>query len=58
MRIQILLLFTLFLFFGCKQQKCEIPAEIANIKVEMKAQRLEQELFQARSKEEVAAFIK
>ena len=58
MRIPILLLFTLFLFFGCKQQKCEIPAEIANIKVEMKAERLEKELFEVKSKEEVAAFLK
>lgn len=58
MRIPILLLFTLFLFFGCKEQKCDIPAEISRIPVEMEAQRLEQELFAAKSKEEVAAFLK
>ncbi|KAA9325407.1 gliding motility lipoprotein GldB [Adhaeribacter soli] len=57
MRIPILLLSTLFLFFGCKPQKCEIPQEIAGIPVEIKAERLEQELFRAKSKEEVAAFL-
>jgi gliding motility-associated lipoprotein GldB len=57
MRIPILLLFTLFLTFGCKKQKCDIPQEITDINVDLKAKRLEQELFGAKSKSEVAAFV-
>ncbi len=57
MRISILLLFTVFLFFGCQQKKCDIPSEIANIKVEVKADRLEKELFACKSEAEVVSFL-
>ena len=58
MRISILLLCTLFLFFSCKQEKCEIPQEIAAINVKLEARRLEQDLFKCKSKEEVLTFIR
>src|SRR5688572_978663 len=58
MRISILLLFTVFLVFGCQSKKCDIPAEISKIKVEVKASRLEKELFACKSEAEVVAFIR
>ncbi|HSI91213.1 MAG TPA: gliding motility lipoprotein GldB [Adhaeribacter sp.] len=57
MRIPILLLCTLFLAFGCQKNKCEIPEEISNIKVDIKAQRLEKELFSLKSEAEVQDFL-
>ena len=57
MRIPILFLFTLFLLFGCKQQKCDIPNEISNIDLEVKIKRFDQQLFKAKSKADVAAFV-
>jgi gliding motility-associated lipoprotein GldB len=58
MRIYLLLLFTMFLAFGCQNKKCEIPAEIADIKLEVKANRLEKELFACKTEAEVEAFIR
>ena len=57
MRIPILFLFTLFLLFGCKQQKCDIPNEISNIDLEVRIKRFDQQLFKAKSKSDVAAFV-
>src|SRR5688572_5526390 len=58
MRIPILFLLTLFLAFGCKQQKCDIPKEISDIPLEVKAKRLDQQLYSAKSKADVAKFVK
>lgn len=57
MRIPVLFLFTLFLAFGCKQQKCDVPAEISGIALDVKAQRFDQQLFNAKTKAEVAEMV-
>ena len=59
MRIQIKLLLccTLLAFFGCNKNTCEIPDEIAAIQVDLKAQRLDKEIFAVKSKEDVSAFL-
>src|SRR5688572_31281676 len=53
----LLLCSTLLAFFGCAKDRCDIPSEIAEIKVDFEAQRLEKELFNAKSKEEIRAFL-
>src|SRR5690349_10223004 len=58
MRIQILFLLTLFLVFGCKKQTCEVPEDITNIQLDVTAKRFDKQLFAARSKADVANFVK
>ena len=57
MRQRLLLLFTLIVLFGCNRNECKIPDEIADIDVDVAAERLEKEFFQLKTKEDVVNFL-
>jgi gliding motility-associated lipoprotein GldB len=57
MRKQIALLFTLLVFFGCQNQKCEIDPNIAAIQMDIPLERLEKPFFQARSEQDIRTFL-
>ncbi|RDV14080.1 gliding motility lipoprotein GldB [Pontibacter diazotrophicus] len=57
MYYRFLLLATLLLAFGCKDEGCELPDEIASVPVTVQIERLEKSFFDANSPQDVAAFL-
>jgi gliding motility-associated lipoprotein GldB len=49
---------TLLFAFGCKEKGCELPSEIASVPADVEIERLEQPLFAADSKAEIASFLR
>jgi len=58
MRKPIIFLLTLFVILSCNRKQCEINPEIAKIKVDIKAERLEKSFFQARSEADIRTFLR
>ncbi|MFD2512708.1 gliding motility lipoprotein GldB [Pontibacter locisalis] len=58
MYYRFLILAVLFLAFGCKDEGCEIPSEIAEIPVDIEIERLEKPFYAADTKAGMADFIK
>ena len=58
MRKQIVLLFTLLVFFGCQDKPCAIDPAIARLPVDIKLDRLEKPFYQARSQQDVQGFLR
>ena len=56
-RILIFLVASLILLQSCGGDSCEVPEEIAKIPLEIKVNRLEDEMFSLKSKEEVKKFL-
>lgn len=57
MYYRFLLLATLLLAFGCKDNGCELPDEIAQIPVNVEIERLERPFFAADSPEDIVTFL-
>ncbi|WP_161889056.1 gliding motility lipoprotein GldB [Pontibacter russatus] len=53
-----LFLTILLLSFGCKDEGCEIPDEIAEVPVDVTIERLEEPFFEADSEQDIALFLK
>jgi gliding motility-associated lipoprotein GldB len=58
MRKHIALLFTLLVFFGCQNQKCETDPKIAAIKADIRLDRLELPFYQARNEQDIQDFLR
>ena len=58
MRKPIIFLLTLFVILSCNRKQCEINPEIAKIKVDIKAERLEKPFFQARTEADIRGFLR
>lgn len=58
MRKQIVLLFTLLVFFGCQEKPCAIDPAIARQQVDIMLDRLEQPFYQARTQQDMLAFLR
>ncbi|PRY07854.1 gliding motility-associated lipoprotein GldB [Pontibacter ummariensis] len=57
MYYRLFLLVTLLFAFGCGNESCELPEEIAEVPVDVEVQRMEVPFFAADSKQEIAAFL-
>jgi gliding motility-associated lipoprotein GldB len=58
MYYRILIFATVSLMLGCKEQKCEVPAEIAKIEVDSDIERLEEPFYSAENAQDMAGFLK
>jgi len=58
MRKPIVFLLTLFVILSCNRNQCEINPEIAEIKVDVKIERLENAFFRARNENDIRTFLR
>ncbi|MGK7394541.1 MAG: gliding motility lipoprotein GldB [Candidatus Cyclobacteriaceae bacterium M3_2C_046] len=57
MRTTIIIVLVLLIWGGCSKKQCDIAPEISQINIDLKINRLEQELFNLKTKTEVNSFI-